>query len=135
MSILGRKIPGTVVAAVAAVIVVASLLPVMTSAPSREVTLMARGMAFYLEDDPETPNPTIEVTAGERVRVVLKNEDRGMVHDFAVPALNTGMDLLRWNEEGEVTIAVPSRPGTYEYVCNPHRLMMQGVIRVVAAAD
>ena len=135
MSILGRKIPGTVVAAVAALIVVASLLPVMTSAPEREIVLVARGMAFYLENDPRTPNPTIEVTAGERVRVVLKNEDRGMTHDFAVPALDTGMDLLRWNDVGEVTFTVPPQPGTYAYVCNPHRLMMQGVIRVAAAGD
>jgi plastocyanin len=131
MSILGRTIPGTVVAA-AALIVVASLLPVMTSAPEREIALVARGMAFYLESDPRTPNPTIEVRAGERVRVVLRHEDRGMTHDFAVPALDTGMDLLRWNEVGEVTFEVPSRPGTYEYVCNPHRLMMLGVIRVTA---
>jgi plastocyanin len=135
MSILGRKISGTAVAAVAALIVVASLLPVMTSAPERQITLVARGMAFYLDSDPRTPNPTIEVTAGERVRVVLRNEDRGMTHDFAVPALDTGMDLVRWSEAGEVTVAVPSQPGTYAYVCNPHRLMMHGIIRVVAAPD
>jgi plastocyanin len=113
---------------------VAALLPVVTASPVREVTLVARGMAFYLESDPQTPNPTLVVRAGERVRVVLRNEDRGMTHDFAVPALDTGMDLLRWNEAGEVTFTVPSRPGTYEYVCNPHRLMMAGAIRVIAGS-
>jgi plastocyanin len=45
------------------------------------------------------------------------------------------MDLLRTNEVGEVTVTMPSRPGIYEYVCNPHRLMMVGVIRVVGAGD
>src|SRR5690606_1620555 len=117
------------------VMIIAALLPVMTSAPAREVALVARGMAFYLESDPETPNPTIEVAPGERVRIVLRNEDRGMTHDFAVPALNTGMDLLRWNQAGAVTLTMPSRPGEYEYVCNPHRLMMRGIIRVTAGSE
>ena len=131
MSILGRKIPGWVGAAVAALLVVVTLLPVMTRSVDREVTLVARGMAFYLENDARTPNPSITVKAGETVRVVLKNEDRGMTHDFAVPALNASLDLTSWNEGDEVTFDVPAEPGTYEYVCNPHRLMMRGTITVV----
>jgi plastocyanin len=130
MSIWGRKVSVKVVVAVAALMVMAALLPVMTSSVDREVTLIARGMAFYIEGDP-APNPTITVKAGETVRVVLRNEDRGMTHDFAVPALAAGMDLIDWNESDTVTIDVPSEPGTYEYVCNPHRLMMRGTIKVV----
>ena len=131
MSILGRKIPGKVVAAVAALMIVGALLPVMTtSRVDREVTLVAQGMTFYLEGD-NKPNPTITVKAGETVRVVLKNQDRGMTHDFAVPALDEAMSILNWNESDDLTLDVPSTPGTYEYICNPHRLMMRGVIRVV----
>ena len=130
MSIWGRKVSVKVVAAVAALMVMAALLPVMTSSVDREVTLVARGMAFHVDGDP-TPNPTITVTAGETVRVVLENQDRGMTHDFAVPALDAGMRLVNWNEEDDVTFDVPSTPGTYEYVCNPHRLMMSGQIKVV----
>ena len=130
MSIWGRKVSVKVVAAVAALMVMAALLPVMTSGVDREVTLVARGMAFYLDGDP-TPNPTITVKAGETVRVVLKNQDRGMTHDFTVPALDAGMRLINWNEQDDVTFDVPSTPGTYEYFCNPHRLMMSGKIQVV----
>jgi plastocyanin len=130
MSILGRTIPGKVVAAVAALMIVGALLPVMTtSRVDREVTLVANGMAFYLEGD-DKPNPTITVRAGERVRVVFKNQDRGMTHDFAVPALGEAMSLVGWNETDDLTIRVPSTPGTYEYICNPHRLMMRGTIKV-----
>ena len=130
MSIWGRKISVKVVVAVAALMVVAALLPVMTSSVDREVTLVARGMAFYIDGDP-APNPTITVKAGETIRVVLQNQDRGMTHDFAVPALDAGMRLVNWNETDDVTFDVPSEPGTYEYFCNPHRLMMRGTIKVV----
>ncbi len=130
MSIWGRKISVKVVVAVAALMVMAALLPVMTSSVDREVTLVARGMTFYVEGEP-APNPTIIVKAGETVRVVLRNEDRGMTHDFAVPALDASMDLIDWNESDTVTFDVPSEPGTYEYICNPHRLMMRGTIKVV----
>jgi FtsP/CotA-like multicopper oxidase with cupredoxin domain len=131
MSILGKKIPGSVVAGVAGLLVVLALLPVMTRSVDREITLVARGMRFYLATDPNTPNPTITVKAGETVRVVFQNQDRGMTHDFAVPTLNAGVDLINWNESDSVTFDVPSEPGTYEYVCNPHRLMMMGTIKVI----
>jgi plastocyanin len=132
MSVFGRKISGKTVAAVALLMVVAALLPVMTSAPARDIVLVTRDMSFYLENDMATPNPTIEVKAGERVRVVLRNQERGLVHDFAVPAMHSAIDALRWNEQGEVTFEAPDVPGTYEYVCRPHLLMMKGLITVVA---
>ena len=132
MSILGRKVSGKAVAGIAALLVAVSLLPLVSSSPAREVTLVVRDMTFYLESDPYTPNPTIEVTAGERVRIVLRNEDRGMTHDFAVPAVAAATSLIDWRESDDVTFDVPSAPGTYEYVCNPHRLMMRGTIRVTA---
>jgi plastocyanin len=131
MSIWGRRVPVKLVAAVAASMVIAALLPVMTRSAEREVTLVARGMTFYLESDPRTPNPTLTFTAGETVRIVLKNQDRGMTHDFAAPALDAGLGSLNWNEEVSTTVDVPSEPGTYEYFCNPHRLMMRGTITVV----
>jgi FtsP/CotA-like multicopper oxidase with cupredoxin domain len=119
-----------VVAAVTAVLISGALLPVLSQTPSREITLVARGMSFYLLGDPTTANPTIRVAPGETVRLVLRNDDRGMTHDVAVPALGEAMDLVKWNETGSVTIAVPSTPGTYEYHCRPHMLMMKGMILV-----
>jgi uncharacterized cupredoxin-like copper-binding protein len=132
MSVFGRRVSGKAVAGVAMLMIVAALLPVMTMAPTRDITLVTRDMAFYLVGDLSTPNPVIEVKAGERVRVVLRNEERGMTHDFAVPAVRSAIDGLRWNEQGEVTFEVPDAPGTYEYVCRPHLLMMKGIIKVVA---
>ncbi len=134
MSILGHNVSRIVLFKTAATAVVllllAVLLPAFTATPTREITLVTSGMAFYLEGDASTPNPTIDVTAGERVRIVLRNQDRGMRHDFAVPALAAAMNAIRWNESGDVTFDVPDTPGTYQYECRPHRLMMRGVLRV-----
>jgi plastocyanin len=130
MSILGHKISTKVVAMVAGFLLLAALLPALSRTPTREVTLFVKGMAFYLESDPTTPNPTIEVKAGERVRVVVRNQDRGLTHDFAVPAVGAVMKEIPWNQTGEVVFEAPDTPGTYEYVCQPHRLMMAGTIRV-----
>ena len=131
MSVLGHPLSAKQIGALVGLMLLAALLPALSSTPAREVTLVAKGMAFYLEDDLQTPNPVIEVKAGERVRVVLVNQDRGMTHDFAVPTLDVALNLVSWNESGEVELEAPSQPGTYQYVCRPHSLMMKGTIRVL----
>ena len=130
MSILGRQVSTRAIAGLAALMLLAALLPALSGTPTREVTLVAKGMAFYLEGNPSAANPTIDVQAGERLRIVLHNQDRGMTHDFAVPAVAAGMNAIDWNESGEVVLDVPDTPGTYEYICRPHVLMMRGTIRV-----
>ena len=131
MSVLGQRLSAKAIGALVGLMVLAALLPALSSTPAREVTLVAKGMAFYLEDDLQTPNPVIEMKAGERVRVVLRNQERGMTHDFAVPALDVASNPASWNESQEVVLEAPSKPGTYQYVCRPHSLMMKGTIRVL----
>jgi plastocyanin len=131
MSIVGRRISVKATAALAALMLLSALLPAMSGTPTREITLVARGMAFYLDGAPDEPNPTIEAKAGERVRIELRNEERGMTHDFAVPAVDAATDAIDWRARARVTFDAPATPGTYEYVCRPHRLMMKGVIRVI----
>lgn len=130
MSVLGRQIPFAAVAGLSALMILAVMIPALSSTPAREITLVAKGMAFYLEGDFRTPNPTIAVKAGERVRITLRNDDRGMTHDFAVAALDASVDPVKWRESAVVTFDAPAEPGSYEYVCRPHQLMMRGVIRV-----
>jgi plastocyanin len=64
------------------------------------------------------------------VRIVLENRDRGMTHDFAAPALDAALGPITWNQTDALVFDVPESPGTYEYVCRPHRLMMRGTILV-----
>jgi plastocyanin len=115
----------------AVLMILAVLAPALSKTPSREITLVVRDMAFYLEGDSKMPNPTLEIKAGERVRVTLRNQDRGIAHDFAVPFLGKAVDQLGWNESDDVVFTAPKQPGTYQYECQPHRLMMRGTIRVL----
>jgi plastocyanin len=130
MTIWGGRVSIKLVAVAVVVLAVGALLAAVNRAPSREITLVARGMAFYLEGDPVLPNPTIMATSGERLRIIFRNEDRGMTHDFAVPTFGAATDLVGWNEDDAVTFDVPDRPGTYDYVCEPHAMMMRGRIVV-----
>ena len=130
MSMWGRRISIEAVAIVVALLVVGGLLTAVTRTPAREITLVVRGMAFFLEREPAIPNPTLTLKAGERVRITLRNEERGFTHDFAVPAVDAATDLISWNEDADVTFDVPDRPGTYDYVCEPHAMMMRGRIIV-----
>jgi plastocyanin len=131
MSLMGRRVSLTAAVLAGAVLLVfAGLLPAASRTPSREIVLVAKGMTFYIDGHPDEPNPTVHLRAGEHVRVVLRNDDRGMKHDFAVPAMNLGMKTVEWNERGEITFDLPKTAGTYEYVCRPHSLMMRGTIQV-----
>jgi plastocyanin len=131
MSIWGRRISTEPVAIVAVVFMVAmGVARVLMGENARQITIVAKDMAFYVEGD-STANPVIEARAGETLRIVLKNRDRGVTHDFAVPSAEASTDLLKWNEHDEVTFDVPSDPGTYEYVCRPHLLMMKGTLKVI----
>ena len=131
MSIWGRRISVERVAIIAVILMIGSgLASVLTRSHAREITLVTRDMAFFIDGDEKTANPVIDVKVGETVRIILKNRDRGMIHDFAVPALEAATDALDWNEEDEVTFEAPADPGMYEYVCRPHVPMMKGTLRV-----
>ena len=100
----------------------------------REVTLHARGMAFYLPGS-DAPNPTLRVVAGERVRVTVVNDDAGVKHDLAMEKLGVAIAPLATTvgSESSATFEAPALPGRYPYVCTFHSQMMRGVLEVVPA--
>ena len=100
------------------------------TASVREVTLVARGMTFALPEQPAAANPTVRLRAGERVRLVLKNEASGLVHDLAIPEWNVTLDAINAGETSSITFTVPERAGQVEYRCQPHAAMMSGVVEV-----
>jgi plastocyanin len=86
-------------------------------------------MTFYLEGE-DKPNPALKFRAGEEVRLVLRNDDPGMNHDFAVPSWNVGTSLLEGKGETTAVFRVPDAPGRQIYTCTPHSQMMRGTIDV-----
>jgi len=95
----------------------------------REITLVARGMAFYV-DGQATANPVVRVRPGERVRITVRNVTAGILHDLAIDSLNVATGPLNTGEVGSLDFTVPDRPGSYEYHCRPHALMMRGTLAV-----
>ena len=99
------------------------------TAPIQEIHLVVRNMTYYVGDS-STPNPTLHVAAGQRVRVRVSSTDVGMVHDFQIPALNVGTRLLKGKDSDAVEFTVPTERGVYPYKCTPHAVMMNGTIEV-----
>ena len=119
-----------IAAAMAAAAVVPLVVARARGAPPRAIRLVARGMTFYLEGQ-QAPNPPLRMRPGEQVRVVLRNEDPGMSHDFAIQSWKVA--AARVEQEGEetsVTFRAPDHPGTEVYTCTPHAGMMRGSIRI-----
>jgi plastocyanin len=94
-----------------------------------EIHLVVRDMTYYV-DGRSDPNPTLTVRRGEQVKVLLRNEEAGMIHDFAVGAWDARTARLNFREEGAVQFRAPDESGTGTYACTPHSEMMQGTIRV-----
>ena len=100
------------------------------SGSSREIVLVARGMSFVLPERPDEPNPLLSLRAGERVRLVLRNEAPGLLHDIRIPAWNVQVDQIRAGETADVTFTVPGEVGRTEYRCQPHGELMKGMVEV-----
>ena len=118
-----------VIAGVAA----AALLPIIGSSFEaehvREVRLVVRDMTYYLEDQ-DQPNPTLKLRAGERVKLLLRNEDEGMQHDFRVRAWEVGTGIIDGKGADSVIFRVPELRGSHVYSCTPHPSSMRGVIEI-----
>jgi plastocyanin len=101
----------------------------MAKSRVREVSLVARGMAFYA-DGGSKANPILHVRPGERLRITVVNSAPGMVHDLAIDAVSASTPPLTAGQVAAIEFTAPGKPGAYEYRCRPHALMMRGVLSV-----
>lgn len=117
-----------VVAVLGGVALLARSAALLPAAP-REVRLVARDMTFFLAGD-YTPNPTLRFRAGEHVRVILRNEDAGMEHDFVIKDWKVASTRLEGRGETTFEFRVPEQRGSKTYSCTPHPIVMRGTIDV-----
>jgi hypothetical protein len=124
-----RSFVGLGIALLLAVVALPSLVA-DPGVPTREIVLVARNMAFYLDGNP-TPNPTLRLKGGEQINLVLRSEDAGITHDFAVKSWNVSTALLNGTGAVSVSFRVPDRrDGAQEYICSAHAVMMKGAIQI-----
>ena len=128
-----QRIPSPVRMALAAALVLAAAvsLPLLVDSrePIREIRVTAREMSFRVEALAE-PNPLLRLTAGEQVKVTFRNEDRGMLHDFAIPQWGVKTGTVEAGRERTISFTVPARAEGLTYSCTPHSAMMSGRIIV-----
>jgi hypothetical protein len=132
MSRTRKRVAFTVAVTVLLGLVLAATLPRVASSSFggvREIHLVARDMAYYLDGQDE-PNPTLVVRRGEQVRILLRNLDAGMSHDFSVRAWKKGTGVINGLGEAAIELRAPRAPGEETYACTPHGEMMRGTIRV-----
>lgn len=108
---------------------IALLAGCRTSEP-RDVVIVARGMAFALPNHPDEVNPLLHLRAGERVRVTLRNDAPGLMHNFEIPRWGIKTEAVRAGQTASVTFTVPDTQAPATYVCRPHAEMMHGVVEV-----
>jgi len=116
---------------VAALLAVAALPPMLGASReyARDLRLVIVDKTFYVEGQP-APNPTLKLRAGERIRLVLRNEDVGMRHDLKIGAWNVAVPAIDGKGERTVMFLVPEGRGSVSYACTPHSASMRGAIEV-----
>jgi plastocyanin len=95
----------------------------------REIRLVARDMTYFDAATREA-NPTLRLKRGERIRLVLTNDDRGYTHNLVSPALGVSLPLLEAGKTQAIEVTVPDVPGPSTYSCGPHGQMMRGNIAI-----
>lgn len=121
----------TIVAAVVG-LVFAFVLPQRASTSSGEVRvihLVVRDMAYHVNGH-TAANPTLHLRRGERVRIVVSNQDAGMKHDFGIDAWRKRTNLIEGIGEARLELVAPEVAGDAVYSCAPHGALMRGTIRV-----
>lgn len=113
------------------VAVVAATGAIMLSARGpapREIRLIGKNTTFYVEGGGD-PNPVLVVKPGESIRIIFRNTDAGMRHDFTIPDWGVESKAVAGIGETAVTFKAPDR-GRAEYNCTPHATVMKGTIAV-----
>ena len=119
----GLAITTAIVALAVSMIAVPGRGVTAANAPPREIVLEASGAAFSGD------NPTLEFRRGERVRLIVRNTEPGVVHSIGVPSLGAPVVDVATGEEVVVEFTV-DEAGTFDYICPRHLPLMKGTIVV-----
>jgi plastocyanin len=95
----------------------------------REIRLVVREMTYYTPSTSEA-NPALRLKRGEKVRLVLTNEDPGYTHNIVASVLGLSTPLLQHGKSQAIEFTVPDVAGLYSYHCGPHSEMMRGNIAI-----
>lgn len=110
----------------------AVLASMAQNAVSREITMVAKNMVFSVQSSETSgeANPTITVKRGQKITIILRNDDAGMLHDLLIEGLDVRLEAVSCGERTRLTFTAPREPGKYVYLCSFHPTRMRGVFIV-----
>ena len=68
-------------------------------------------------------NPTLYTEPGSKVKLIFRNEARGIEHHLGIEGLKVETDVLRPGEREEISFVVPLRDTVLTYSCYLHPAM------------
>lgn len=68
-------------------------------------------------------NPTLYAELGSKVKLIFRNESRGIEHHLAIEGLDVETGILRPGEREEISFSAPLRDMVLAYSCMLHPLM------------
>ncbi|MBN4073986.1 cupredoxin domain-containing protein [bacterium AH-315-E10] len=109
-------------------VIVSVLIPLSMSNmkqpdPVIVIEVIAKDMKF------NQTNPTLYFKPGTRIRLILRNEDPGMLHDLVIESLGIRTPVIKEGEQAIIEFQV-TEEGQFNYICSLHPLMMKGIVWV-----
>ena len=89
----------------------------MRENPNAVIEVVAENLAF------KGNNPTLFAEPGSEVKLIFRNEARGIEHNFVIEGLGVETAVLRPGEREEINFSVPMRDTVLTYSCYLHPIM------------
>ncbi len=68
-------------------------------------------------------NPTLYAKPGSKVKLIFRNESRGVEHNLAIEGLDVETEILRPGEREDIIFSVPPQDTILTYSCYLHPIM------------
>ena len=88
----------------------------MRDKPDSVIEVVAEDLVF------RGNNPTLYAESGSKVKLIFRNEARGIEHNLVIEGL-VETDILRPGEREEISFSVPLRDTVLTYSCYLHPIM------------
>ena len=89
----------------------------MRSRPNTVIEVVAENLAF------RGNNPTLYAEPGSEVKLIFRNEARGIEHHLVIEGLGVETAILRPGEREEISFSVPMQDTVLTYSCYLHPIM------------
>ena len=95
----------------------------------QEIVLLARDVSFWLPERPQEPNPSLHLTRGKPVKLMLRNDEPDKIlHCFTIGGLDVKSTHNLASGESEVLAFTPTTSGTFTYACLMHPMMAGKIV-------